>query len=144
MIRTYQEEDSLACQRLLSELGYPSPLVNVKERFGQLLAQKEYNLLVFEQDGQVLGLIGYAQMYFFEREGSYLRILILVVDSHHRQKGIGTALLDKVRELGRKAGCQVLALNSGMGDDRQLAHRFYEHYGFEKKSIGFAYQLKER
>ncbi|MGT2964542.1 GNAT family N-acetyltransferase [Streptococcus acidominimus] len=144
MIRTYQEEDAVACQQLLSELGYPSQLADLQGRFRQLLAKQEYDLLVFEQGGQVIGLIGYAQMYFFERSGTYLRILALVVDSKYRKQGVATALLDKVKAIGKEAGCQALALNSGLGNDRQIAHRFYEHYGFEKKAIGFAYQLEEK
>lgn len=141
MIRNYQARDALSCQHLLAELGYPSQLADLQERFRHLLAQKEYGLLVFERDGQVIGLIGYAQMYFFERSGTYLRILALVVDSKYRKQGIATALLDRVKTIGKEAGCQALTLNSGVTDERQLAHRFYEGYGFKKKSIGFAYTL---
>lgn len=134
----------LACQHLLLELGYPSRVEELSERLSHLLEQPDYELLVYEEDGQVLGLIGYAKMYFFERKGAYLRILALIVDSRHRKKGIATALLDKVKDMGKKSGCQALALNSGLGEHRQTAHRFYKHYGFEQASIGFAYHLEEK
>lgn len=142
MIRSYREEDALACQYLLEELGYPSQLKEVKERLNQVLTQENYDLLVFEQEGKVLGLIGYAKMYFFERSGTYLRILALVVDSQHRNQGIATALLNRVKQIGKERGCKALALNSGRGTERKTAHRFYERHGFEKRSIGFSYQIE--
>ncbi|MGT2950130.1 GNAT family N-acetyltransferase [Streptococcus cuniculi] len=144
MIRHYQEKDVLSCQHLLLELGYPSQLEELNERLSQLLDQPDYELLVYEEDGQVLGLIGYAKMYFFERKGAYLRILALVVDSRHRQKGIATALLDKVKHVAQKSGCLALALNSGMASERKTAHHFYERYGFEQASVGFAYHFEEK
>ncbi|MBF0777491.1 GNAT family N-acetyltransferase [Streptococcus cuniculi] len=144
MIRPYQEGDVLACQHLLEELGYPSPVEEVNRWLTELLEHSDYSLLVYEEDGQVLGLIGYAKMYFFERKGAYLRILALVVDSQYRNQGIATALLNRVKQIGKETGCQALALNSGRGAERQTAHAFYEHYGFEKKSIGFTYQLEEK
>ncbi|MGT2715310.1 GNAT family N-acetyltransferase [Streptococcus respiraculi] len=140
MIRSYKEKDVLACQQLLLELGYPSQIEELNERLSSLLAQPDYELLVYEEE-QVLGLVGYAKMYFFERNGAYLRILALVVDSQYRHQGIATALLDRVKQIGKETGCQTLALNSGLGEERQIAHRFYEHYGFEKTSVGFAYPL---
>lgn len=143
MIRSYQEEDAQSCQQLLVELGYPSQLGELRERLTHLLAHPDYECLVYEEKGQVIGLLGYAKMYFFERSGTYIRILALIVDSRHRKKGIATALLDRVQDIGKETACQVMALNSGTGDKRQDAHRFYEHYGFEQTSIGFAYQLEK-
>ncbi|MER0123683.1 GNAT family N-acetyltransferase [Streptococcus sp. ZJ93] len=68
----------------------------------------------------------------------------MVVDSQYRNQGIATALLDKVKHIAQESGYLALALNSGLGEERQATHRFYEHYGFEKKSVGFAYHLEEK
>ena len=47
----------------------------------------------------------------------------LVTDEKQRSQGVGRALIAYMEELGRKRGCDMLALDSGT--QRQQAHKFY-------------------
>lgn len=52
----------------------------------------------------------------------------LYVVPAHRGHGIGSAILDQVLELARRAGCQLVEINVDEGDHD--ARRFYERHGF--------------
>lgn len=138
MIKPYESKYLKDCLSLMAQLGYPTKERALEKRLQNLLAKPDYHLWLFCQDEVVLGLIGFAELSFFEKDGTYLRILALVVDEPHRQKGIARQLLDEVKAWALANSCQALAVNSGITDDRQVAHRFYQNYGFSKKTYGFA------
>lgn len=81
-------------------------------------------------------------MLFFENEGAYYRILILAVLQNYRRKGVATALIDAVKNRALSENIHVLALNSGDTLERQIAHRFYENYGFKQASRGYSLYQK--
>lgn len=87
-------------------------------------------------------MIGYAKMLFFENEGAYYHILILAVLQNYRRNGVATALLDAVKNCARSENIHALALNSGDTLERQIAHRFYENYGFKEASRAYSLYLK--
>lgn len=66
-------------------------------RLKTVLSHPDYHLLVAVDDNEIIGMIGYAKMLFFENEGTYYRILILAVLQNYRRKGGATALLDAVK-----------------------------------------------
>ena len=47
----------------------------------------------------------------------------LVTDEKQRSKGVGRSLIAYMEEVGRRRGCDMLALDSGT--QRQEAHKFY-------------------
>lgn len=63
----------------------------------------------------------------------------LITNADEREKGYGTALLNHAKELAIKRGCNAIILDSGF--QREKAHSFYEHYGFEKSCYGFELPL---
>lgn len=143
LIRQAHLADVPALLPLYEELGYPLTENELTDQLALLLNHPDYGLLVIEQDGELLGFLGYAKLYYFERSGHYYRILALVVAEQVRRKGLAGRLLDTLKAQASSDGASALALNSGIGANRQPAHAFYQDYGFSQSSLGFGLALKE-
>ncbi|MCB1888858.1 MAG: GNAT family N-acetyltransferase [Rhodocyclaceae bacterium] len=72
-------------------------------------------------------------------EGRRLFVDDLVTDEALRGRGVGKALIGWLAETGRRAGCQVLALESGV--QRSRAHAFYFREGLTIPSFSFRKKL---
>lgn len=81
--------------------------------------------LVAEQDGEVVGFASAQQTWADEVE-----IHTLYVDPDHRQRGVGTALLEAVDESAAAAG--VDRLRAGVLSGNHVGRAFAETHGFER------------
>lgn len=63
----------------------------------------------------------------------------LCVDSSARSQGVGRALLDFVKEEGKRLGCYEITLNVWAGNDSAI--RFYEKNGLKTKETTMEYIL---
>lgn len=63
----------------------------------------------------------------------------LCVDSATRSQGVGRALLDFVKEEGKRLGCYEITLNVWAGNDSAI--RFYEKNGLKTKETTMEYIL---
>ena len=63
----------------------------------------------------------------------------LCVDSAARSQGVGRALLDFVKEEGKRLGCYEITLNVWAGNDSAI--RFYEKNGLKPKETTMEYIL---
>jgi len=80
------------------------------------------------REGQVIGFVEtFQNRYAYHPQKYECRIF---VDPQHEAPDIRPAVLEKV--LGRLAGEDLIALQSGMLDDKPEAMRFFEEYGFER------------
>ena len=143
-IRLATLEDISQLLPLYIDLGYPTEEKTLERRLKIILTQEQYGLLVAERNEQLIGFVGYSKLFFFETDGTYYRILALVVAESARRQGVATALLDRVKEEAIKEGVEALALNSGLGSSRKAAHDFYRNYGFTQVTAGFALFLDDR
>lgn len=87
---------------------------------GQRFRMDELPSLAAVLHGRVVGLITYRV--------TSDACEILSLDSLVERRGIGSALIDAVRELARQAGCKRLALTTT--NDNLNALRFYQKRGF--------------
>ncbi|MGT2665763.1 N-acetyltransferase family protein [Streptococcus rifensis] len=142
-IRQATSTDVPALLPLYEALGYVMTEEELSEQLHHLFKHPDYGLLVLDQGGDLLGFLGYAKLYYFERSGHYYRILAMVVAERARRQGVATQLLDALRAQAISDGASALALNSGIGNHRQAAHAFYQSYGFEQGSLGFALDIEE-
>ena len=124
------------------DLGYPTTASKLSRRLEMILSQPHYGLLLAERNGEILGFLGYAKLFFFEADGSYYRILALSVAKETRRQGIASRLIDELKKQAVKEGVNALALNSGLTAERNAAHQFYQAVGFEKVTAGFVLHLK--
>ena len=72
-------------------------------------------------------------------EGRRLYVDDLVTDEALRGRGVGKFLLGWLAGEGRRTGCDVLALDSGV--QRERAHAFYFREGFSIPSFSFRKKL---
>ncbi|MWC27143.1 GNAT family N-acetyltransferase [Paenibacillus sp. MMS18-CY102] len=125
----------------MGELGYPTSVEEMEERFERISAYPDYHTLVAEADGSVVGMIGLCSGVFYEKNGGYARIVAFVVDERFRNKGIGKLLIQEAERWARDNGLVAIALNSGNRSEREAAHLFYRRAGYTEKSTGFIKQL---
>lgn len=110
------------------------------------LSYKEFEDLIYDMqhmDYKMIGimdadeLITYAgvaiQTNLYHKR--HLYVFDLVTDATYRSKGYGKMMLEYLVDFAKIGMCENIVLSSGF--HRKEAHRFYESYGFEKKSFTF-------
>ena len=96
--------------------------------------------IVIEDIGQIIGF-GCLIKYLVPTKGQIARLEDIVIDSSYRGKGIGSTLLDKLIEIAKKNGFQMLELTSR--PQKTAARSLYLSKGFELRDTGvFRMNLK--
>ncbi|GAA0454621.1 GNAT family N-acetyltransferase [Alkalibacillus silvisoli] len=137
MIRDALNEDIKDLAHLMGELGYPTTIEDMNHRMMKINSSNDYRTLVYEQKGQVIGMVGLIRGFHYENNANYIRIVALVVDRHYRHNGIGQALLNASEQWAKEQKAVKLVLNSGNRSERNDAHHFYTNQGYEAKATGF-------
>lgn len=140
-LREATAADAAAVAGLLRQLGYPDQVARVAERLDRLAAGPEDRVLVAEDEGRAVGLIGLHSAPYLHRDGRWLRVTALVVDESARGRGIGRALMAEAEAAARAWGCDQVEVTSGR--HRPDAHRFYADLGFEEVSARSGRFLKK-
>ncbi len=140
-VREATMNDITELTALMEHLGYPTTIDNMKKRFSNIRKNPYYHTLLASYEGKVVGMIGLNKGYYYELDGSYVRIVALVVDPNYRNKGIGNKLVEEAECWARKNGATGIGLNSGNRPERINAHKFYKNRGYTEKSVGFTKSL---
>jgi GNAT superfamily N-acetyltransferase len=133
--------DAEAVAPLVAALGYPTQPSEMRERLATILEDGSYAAFVAERGSNILGLAGVRLGSYFEKNWSYVQLVILVVDEAGRGMRVGTALVDAAEQYARTKGAKELIVNSG--SHRADAHRFYEARGFRETGFRFVKALDE-
>jgi len=102
------------------------------------MKKEGYQVIGLEENGvtvAVAGIIILTNLY----NGKHVFVYDLVTDESKRSSGHGKQLLDYLYEYGKKHGCQLVTLQSGL--QRIDAHRFYEDK-MEYDKLSFSYSKK--
>lgn len=140
-IRDAGEGDIPQLTVLFTDLGYPTTDDEVLVRFNQVSKNPDYRTLVITEGDDVLGLAGLMHGIWYEKNGTYVRILAFVIRQDQRGKGIGKLLIRAVEGWAQGMGANSVILSSGNREERVGAHLFYQSLGYEIKSSGFIKQL---
>lgn len=143
MIRFARKEDYEAINALrapvcaLHSNGYPALFKPVfakdhQERVLKMMEDPEQDVLVAEENGQ---LLGFAMAEYIKREETNsiyavheAHIVEIGVDETSQGKGIGTALIQAVKDAAKVRGCRSVQLD--VWEFNKSALRFYEKLGF--------------
>lgn len=136
-IRQASQDDAAPLAVLMTELGYPSTEDEVRERFRTIDHEPHYRAFVADYKGVVVGMAGALKSYYFEQNGSYVRLAALVTSERFRNQGVAKALVEAVQQWARQEGATAIVLNCGNREERRAAHLFYQRLGFEAKSTGY-------
>ncbi|GLX86601.1 N-acetyltransferase GCN5 [Thalassotalea loyana] len=100
--------------------------------------QHGYHIIYVQQGSQTLGVAGFV---INEKLawGKNIYVDDLITDSHSRSCGVGTKLIDWLKDYARAQNCKEIHLDSGV--QRFLAHKFYLRESFVISSHHFTYRL---
>jgi GNAT superfamily N-acetyltransferase len=131
MIRPARTTDAI--HPLLEELGYPQhdPAATTA-RLRTWINNPAGEVYVAEADQQLVGVIAVHLIPFFEREGTWARIVALVVSSQARRQGVGTHLLKAAENFATTHDCLRIEVTSA--NHRSPAHTFYESHGYTNQA----------
>lgn len=130
MVRRAAEADAGAIAALSGQLGYPTSEAAVRARLAAALGRGDSEVLVAERTGAVVGWIHVYGVHTLESD-AHAEIAGLVVDEHHRSRGIGEALLAAAETWAANAGYRDARVRSNV--IRERAHRFYVRQGYAEK-----------
>jgi len=119
----------------MSQLGYPTSSDEMKVRLAAILPDSNYMTFVAEYQKEVIGVIGVGVFRYYEKNGTYGRLLALVVDEKQKGHGIGASLVAEGERWLKEWGVSSIIVNSGK--QRKDAHRFYERHGFKETGLRF-------
>jgi len=130
-----------AIQRLVPLLGTHKPLPTQDDLAKLVLSGNSKLLLarVPDDDSPIVGMVTIS-LYRVPTGGRSI-VEDLVVDTHHRNKGIATALILSAIDIAREAGANGVSLTSN--PQRVDANRFYARMGFKKRDTNaYFFELK--
>jgi len=141
-IRPAHVTDAAALNELLHQLGYPQDGTATTE--GRIQAwgdEPSSAVYVADSGGDLLGLVAVHLCPFFERAGSWGRIVALVVADQARGQGVGGRLVTAAETFAASRGCVRMEVTSAAR--RRDAHAFYRRRGFVDQTGRAARFLRE-
>jgi GNAT superfamily N-acetyltransferase len=96
-----------------------------------------YRLVGAFEDGRCVAVAGFRVIHNLAW-GDCLYVDDLSTHPEERRRGHGRALLEWCEDEARRLGCRELHLDSGVGPERQDAHRLYFNTGLRITSYHFA------
>jgi GNAT superfamily N-acetyltransferase len=128
-IRLAHTADAAAVNELLDQLGYPQAgIATTAARIQAWSDDPSSAAYVADADGEVLGVVAVHVCPFFERTGSWGRIVALVVSDQARGQGVGGQLVTAAESFATSRGCVRMEVTSS--DRREAAHQFYRLRGY--------------
>lgn len=117
-----------AFARLIPQLSSSASPMDI-EQIGELLAQPSIDLMVYKDEGEILGML--TLVTFTIPTGTRAWIEDVVVDDAARGKGVGRALVEAACDLATTRGAKSVDLTSR--PSREAANRLYRRCGFEAR-----------
>lgn len=140
-IRPARRGDASRLADLVSQLGYPVGTDRMLERLDAVGQQPFAATLVAEIQDAVAGFVGVRREPLYEADAPAARITALVVDTEHRRRGVGEALVARAEAWAADHGCGSVVLTSA--NHRAGAHAFYRRMGYGASGVRFAKDLTE-
>ena len=140
-VRRAEERDLGDLLAVLSQLHPLDPPLDsrsdsIQSAWEEMQRQPHRALLVAEVAGRVVGTIDWYLTPNLTHGGRpYGTIENFVVDSTHRRRGVGAALLNAVLAEAKLTGCYKVQLQSDL--QRGDAHSVYEAVGFKPSAQGY-------
>ena len=126
-IRRARASDVPRIAELSGELGYPTTVAQMKQRFALIKPPSAHAVLVAEYQKTVIGWIHVSITPLLEVPRR-AEVNGLVVADGQRSLGAGTKLLDAAEAWARGKKCKGMSVRSNVIRDR--AHDFYERQGY--------------
>lgn len=123
----------------MEQLDYPIEAEALAERLARLASSEADHCVVAEADGNVVGFASLHASLSIVDDQPVSKLSAIVVDTEHRHRGIGEALVSAIEADARTRGCSLIFLTTA--EHREDAHIFYRRIGFEETGRRFAKRL---
>ncbi len=126
-VRLATPADAARINLLADQLGYPASTAETSARLASILLREAHAVFVADVDDAVAGWVHVLvpDSLLADRTAE---VAGLVVDEHHRSRGLGQALMTRAEQWAREHGCHAVRLRSNVV--RARAHAFYERLGY--------------
>ena len=100
-----------------------------------LMKNEKYRLWgAYDGENQCIGVVGFQRQNRLHL-GDILYIADLVTDERFRSHGIGSVLINKIKEEAANQNVDAIVLDSGI--QRKKTHEFYQKHGYKAESYSF-------
>jgi GNAT superfamily N-acetyltransferase len=140
-IREFSLDDIEAVVDLMSHLGYPTSVDAMARRMNLISSDPAYHTLVAEYENEIAGFVGIRKVLLYESDHVAVQVAALVTKPEYRGMGIGRSLIKGAEEWARCNGASSIYLTSGDRPERENAHRFYRHLGYDITGYRFSKSL---
>lgn len=138
-IRKILPEDAKAVTVLSKQLGYNLSIAETSEYIKAILSSPDNSAYITSDSDKVVGWI-HAFIALRIESNPFIEIGGLVVDEAYRGKGIGKALINKVKDWCAEKNILTLRLRSNT--KRTDAHQFYQRFGFTEIKEQKVFEMK--
>jgi ribosomal protein S18 acetylase RimI-like enzyme len=139
--RWYALASAMEAHDELNELAYADVDDVPDDGFRARLDDEQTTDYLVVDDDETVGYVVLEEGHHPSRQYShYLRIVDLAIDEGHRNRGLGTDVVARVRELARDRGCDHLTVSCEW--ENEAARRFYRDLGFRPKQVDYAQPLE--
>jgi N-acetylglutamate synthase-like GNAT family acetyltransferase len=136
-IRKAQQNDVNALSVLMTDLAChnvtPDDMLN---RLQFVAESKIDSLYICEEDGKILGLLGFRIRENLEEVSRFGEVSAIVVNAKEKRRGVGRFMMDYAEKLAREMGCKGTWLVSGFAREKE-AHLFYKQLGYQTTGYRF-------
>lgn len=136
-IRPARISDCQTIHRLSHQLGYGPTIEEVESHLAQILAHPDYEVVVIEKSGEVVGWMSLYKRLRIE-DVEFLQVAAVVTDERCRSQGLGKLLMNFADERAKSLGLSFVGLHSGKRRDQ--AHKFYEKIGYTKAKESYFFK----
>jgi ribosomal protein S18 acetylase RimI-like enzyme len=147
-IRQATVKDSGVIAQLMTQLieasGYEGWQVSpeqIEESLRKMADNDAYQVLLAEDEGQVVGLLGLSFRHTLFHPALSALIDELVVEQGHRGRGVGQQLMAEAIERCRAAGCCEIEVSTERSNE--TAQEFYRRHGFSHEAVLFELEFEE-
>jgi N-acetylglutamate synthase-like GNAT family acetyltransferase len=122
--------DAEAIRELLKQLDYPTADGFIATKLPLMLDHPDHNLVVYEKQGKVIGMISIHFIPQIALAGDFANISYFAVDENSRGENVGAKLEAYCTQLAMERKCDRIFVHCHIR--REDAHRFYDRQGYQE------------
>lgn len=139
--RWYSLAKAMEAYDELNEISYASADEFPDDVFRAHLDDEDVTDYLIVHEDETVGFVTLREGHHPSRQYSqYLRIVNLAIDQAHRNRGHGTGVIERVKELARDRDCDHLKVSCEWHNED--ARRFYRETDFRPKQVDYAQPLQ--
>ena len=136
-MRKAEAKDITTLCELMSDLGgHAITLGQMQDRLNMVEKSKIDSLFVCEENGTIVGLLGFRIRENLEESSRFGEISAIDVNHNKRRTGVGRFIMEYAEKLAKEHNCKGVWLVSGFGREKE-AHEFYKNLGFQATGYRF-------